>query len=842
MLAERWRRIENLFLEALAKSPSERSNFLDESCAGDDALRREVVSLLAHESLSGDFLESEVSDTKPAAPSDPLPAGERIGPYTILEPLGAGGMGELYKAHDHRLGRDVAIKFLLRRISEDVASLERFEREARAASVLNHPNICTVHDVGESEGRRYIVMELLEGRSLKERMDDGPLSVPEILSIARQVCAALQAAHGKGIVHRDIKPANIFITHTGQVKVLDFGLAKRDVELSLLGPKASAQDPTLTAAGSIMGTLAYMSPEHAAGENVDPRSDLFSLGVVLYEMSTRRLPFRGKTAVGILGSILTEPPAKPSLVNPALPTKLDRVILRALEKEPGDRYQSIEMLSRDLEDWQPSEARTTQRKWRSLSKWTTAAIIGIVTILVGWNAWPGSARRQIRSIAVLPIQNLSGDPTQDYFSDGITEELIATLAQIHDIKVISRTSVLAYRRAARPIREIGRELGVDAIIEASLQRSGNRVRITVQLIRAHDDTHLWAKNYDRDLSDVLKLESDVSQSIAREIRAQITPAEARRLVETRRVLPEAHEAYLRGQAAWAEAGFKEAVVHFQRSIQVQPDYAAPYAALSLTLNYGALADMKPAEVADAARFAARRALELDPDSPLALSAMAEIQWTQDWDWDAAGRSYSRALALSMHSLDECGCYIAFLFLLGRSGEAAALAERYVSLNPLSPFARALYGSALAFDRKSDLAIAQLRRALEINPRYYLAARRLAFIYEQSGQLQEALPVLDNPPFRASAALAELYVRLGRRSEALRIDETLAQTDVDPQGRSLIYFALGDKDRAFGLLRQAVDQHQPYVNGIAFDPAFDDLRPDPRFQELVARFKLPSISR
>jgi tetratricopeptide (TPR) repeat protein len=289
----------------------------------------------------------------------------------------------------------------------------------------------------------------------------------------------------------------------------------------------------------------------------------------------------------------------------------------------------------------------------------------------------------------------------------------------------------------------------------------------------------------------------------------------------------------------SENDFKLAVVHFQHSIQLQPDYAASYAALSLTLNYGGLADMKPTEVRDAARFAARRALELDPDSPLALSAMAEIQWTQDWDWDAAGRSYSRAVDLSMHSLDECGCYIAFLFQLGRSGEATALAERYVSLNPLSPFAHALYGSALAFARNPDLAIPHLRRALEANPRYYLAARRLASVYEESGQPQEALPVLDRPAFRASAALGELYARLGRRSEALRIDETLAQTGVDLQGRSLIYFALGDKDRAFGLLRQAVDQRQPYVNGIAFDPAFDDVRSDPRFQELIARFKLPS---
>jgi eukaryotic-like serine/threonine-protein kinase len=353
MLVERWRRIESLFHEALTKDPAQRASFLDEACSGDKVLRREVESLLAHDKLASEFLESDGSSVKPEIPMELVAAGERIGPYTVIELLGAGGMGEVYKAHDQRLDRDVAVKFLSSRMANDASSIERFEREARAISALNHPNICTVHDVGETHGRRYIVLELLEGHSLKDRIADGPIGIREAASIANQVCTALEAAHDKGIVHRDLKPANIFITKTGQVKVLDFGLAKRGVEA--LGPgvpmEGATQSLTFTGAGNIMGTPAYMSPEQALGMSVDGRSDLFSLGVVLYEMTTGSRPFRGKTPAGLMGSLLTESPAKPSSVNSGVPAKLDRVILKALEKSVGSRYAFAAELSADLAPW-----------------------------------------------------------------------------------------------------------------------------------------------------------------------------------------------------------------------------------------------------------------------------------------------------------------------------------------------------------------------------------------------------------------------------------------------------------------------------------------------------------
>ena len=374
MLGERWCLIEGLFHEALAKRASERADFLDEACSGDAALRQEIESLLAHESLASGFLEPERSDTMPAATSHPAPAGERIGPYTIIEPLGAGGMGEVYKAHDQRLDRDVAIKFVGRWMADDAASLERFDQEARAASALNHPNICSIHDVGENQGRPYLVMELLEGQSLKERIARGPLDTRELASVACQVCAALQEAHEKGIIHRDIKPANIYLT-PGSVKVLDFGLAKRAEELA--GPETpsnGAHDPTLSATRPIVGILAYLSPEQAVGWHVDARSDIFSLGVVMYEMAVGRLPFRGKTPAGILGSILTEAPVSPSTVSAGVPAKLERVILKAFEKDPARRYSSAAELSADL------QPLLTPHKHRAL--WT-AAVVAVAAIAVG---------------------------------------------------------------------------------------------------------------------------------------------------------------------------------------------------------------------------------------------------------------------------------------------------------------------------------------------------------------------------------------------------------------------------------------------------------------------------
>lgn len=476
MLVERWRRIESLFNEALVKSSAERSSFLDEACSGDAVLRQEVESLLAHEGLAGDFLESDVSEPSPAAPLNLVPGGERIGPYTVIELLGAGGMGEVYKAHDQRLGRNVAVKFLSNRIAADAEALDRFEREARAASSLNHPNICTVHDIGEAQGRPYIVMELLEGQSLKDRITEGPLHAQELASIARQVCAALQVAHDNGMVHRDLKPANIFITKTGQVKILDFGLAKQQTENRTAGLATveTTRSFTLTGAGTILGTLAYMSPEQAQGLDVDARSDLFSLGVVLFEMATAHRPFRGKTPAGILGSILTESPPKPSAVNPGVPGKLDHVILRALEKDAGNRYSSAAELSADLAPW--SDSRRSHRVTWIAAGMAALFAAGVFYFIFNWQRERQRAGADVARL-IQEGQYASAMIRAKTAASAITEDQWAAMSSLVSIETTPAAADLRWKNYSTPDAP-WQSLGHSPLAQARLPLGAVRVEVS----------------------------------------------------------------------------------------------------------------------------------------------------------------------------------------------------------------------------------------------------------------------------------------------------------------------------------------------------------------------------
>jgi eukaryotic-like serine/threonine-protein kinase len=739
----------------------------------------------------------------------PLQRGDRLGQYEIVELVGAGGMGEVYRARDTKLGRDVALKVLPPVFASDARRLVRFEREARLLASLNHPHLLTMHDIGDVDGRPYLVTEFVDRGTLKTWTRSDTHNWQQVVDLLAGVADGLGAAHSAGIVHRDVKPDNILISKHGYAKLADFGLAR--LFEAVASPVATSTDTVVcTQAGMIVGTIGYMSPEQTAGTAADARSDIFSFGVVLYEALSGRQPFVGASDLEVLQRVQHQTAAP---LGENLPAALRIVVEKALEKTPAERYQSMGEMVVDLR-------RLTRAPLRA-----------------GKPDRPRQSRRRIRSLAVLPLQNLSRDPDQEFFSDGTTEALIGNLAQIRSLHIISRTSVMRYKGTTKTIPEIGRELGVDAIVEGSVQRVGGRVRITARLIRASTDTHLWASEYERDAADVLKLEAEVAQTIAQAIQVRLTPEEAGRLAGTRSIRPDAHEAFLLGrhhQFKDNEADFRQAIEHFQRAIRLQSDYAAAYAGLSLTARLLQTRGFTLEE--GAARTAAVKAIELDPNLGEAHAAMAGLKF-DDWDWTGAEIEARRALELNY--VDQY--YLSVLTITGRHEQAIAAAEHAAKIDPLSPIIQSSFGIVLYHARRYDDALAQLKRAIDLEPRNYAAMLMPGEVYQALGRPREALVVFDRPEFRESPYIARAYALLGRRDDALDVLNGLVKRGgaFDLHEVAIAYFALGDKDRGFEWLTKAFDQRAGYVPWAKVNPAFDGIRDDPRFEALVARLKLPN---
>ena len=776
------------------------------------------------------------------------------GKYQILEEIGRGGMGIVYRAEDTKLQRTVALKFLPPQWTSDSEARERFVHEARAASALDHPNICTIHEIGETEdGRLFIAIGCYEGESLREKLRRGPMKAEEALGVATQVALGMEKAHGRGIVHRDIKPANILITNDGVVKIVDFGLAKL------------AGQVRMTKEGSAVGTVAYMSPEQAKGEPVDQRTDIWSLGVVLYEMVSGRLPFKGDYEQSLIYSILKTDPEPIGKIRKDLPKGLGSIVLKALEKSPNARYQGMEEMLEDLkavtEGQKPPRAKSGLFRGRIFGIRKIYAYAGlqasVIVLLIALNI--GGLREhmlgqteapRITSLAVLPLKNFSGDPSQDFFADGMTDALIAGLAQIKAIKVISRTSVMQYKEARKPLPQIAKELGVEGIVEGSVMRSGNRVRITAQLIDARQDRHLWANNYEREMTDILVLQSEVVRVIAGEIRVQVTAQEQGRLGAARPVDPVVYDTTLRAMSlaerAFREQDYRRAMAMFQSALDKDPGYAPAWAGLgyATVLLVGAV---PPKEVTGPAIAAAEKALALDPDLPEAHSARAMIATIIEWDLTKAQTHYERALELRPGYGACHGDYAMFLITYTHDFEKARIhMDRARELDPFSPWNTFLRVPYLYVTGHAEQAVEEGRRLFQTESDNwgFLEATGLCNLYLQKfdeavRDFEACLKVLPERPSRVVSRLGQAYGRAGRREDARRILAELEQASrrgyVSPVTKAYVYAGLGQNDEAFRLLEEALEARDLQLLYTSFHPfGMDTCVKDPRWPDLISR--------
>lgn len=739
-------------------------------------------------------------------------------------------MGVVYRGFDTKLNRPVAIKFLSGNLG-DADARRRFQREAEMASSLNHPHIVTVYDTGEFEDRQYLVTEFVDGGTLKDWLKERRRSWREILELLTGVADGLAAAHAAGILHRDVKPANILVATNGYAKIADFGLAKLDRSGSA-GEDTVTLTEAMTQAGVVVGTIAYMSPEQAAAKPLDPRTDVFSFAIVLYEALSGRRPFEGATQLEVMQHILHSAPAA---LPEELPAGLRAAVEKALEKDLADRTASMKDLAADLRR-AGRQAAPHQPAPRRSWLWATISVLALVAVGGWWLTMRSASAAPIRSIAVLPLENLSGNPDQAYFSDGITEDLIESLAQVHALRVISRTSVMRYKGTTEGIQKIGKELGADAIIEGSVRRSGDSVRVTAELIRASTDAHIWANHFDERVSDVLRMEGEVARTIAQQVRAALTPEEQDRMAGAGRpVDPRAQDEFFLGRAGYdvndAE-DFAKAAEHFQQATRIQTDFAPAYAYLALAL------EDSPERSAEAGA-AARKALDLDPHLAEAHTALAGF-YANEWNWLEADAEFRHAMDLNPDSLDTCGCYANLLIGLGRLQEAMSVVDHALQVNPYSGNIQMLKGMALYVSRRFADADPYFQRAIDLEPKNVPARALGALTRMQLGKTDDAVKLIDRPPFHGFPIHANILAHAGRRAEAEAILKPFNAGEPNPDwtNAALAYTTLGEKEQALQALAKAIDAKQSVVTVARFDPVFDPLRSDPRFQAQIARLKIP----
>ncbi len=740
--------------------------------------------------------------------------GMTIGRYQILDLLGRGGAGIVYKAKDTRLGRFVALKFLIAPSLQDRHARKRFEREARSVSALNHPNICTVHDAGEYEDQPFLVLEYLEGRTLRSKIQEGPATAIEVIDLALQLTDALDFAHRKGIIHRDIKPENIFLTAHSQAKLLDFGFAK-------LNPNAAANveanwvDATdSTGSGFVMGTAGYMSPEQARVEDLDERTDLFSLGAVLYETITGKSAFPGSTLATVFDAILNVEPTPVRVLAPGAPERLAQLIHRALKKNRAARWASASELRAELK--------------------TVKQALEIPQAL-------GDA-----SIAVLPFKNLGEDREQDYFSEGLSEEIITALARIPGLRVIARTSAFAFRGTEQNARAIGERLKVSNILEGSVRRAGSHIRVTAQLVHVADESHAWSERYDRQATDIFGLQDEISEAIAAELKLKLVPQRSRVTSIA------AYHDYLKGlyhQQRYSQDGLEKAKKFFDQAIAEDPDYAQAYAGLAAHYySLALLAIKRMTDVAPLARSAAEKALKIEPSVNEAHSILGGVAACLDHDWKSAERHFQNGLSMETVSpMVRVRYALFFLAWWGRYDEAREQFEQALETDPLSMIVH--FGLVMSHYWKRDYqrAIEIARRGLEINSNFFFVQFTMGMAELQAGSLRDAIAcfekTLEIAPWYSLTAgfLAAAYARAGNRDDAERLigkyRELSERTYVPASCFAVYYASLGDADKAFEFLEAGLTERDPHLLNIKGEPLLDGLRSDPRYERLLGRMNI-----